>query len=266
MQRIDENTYIDDTLVTCAEYQLFIDEMRERGKYYQPDHWTSYQFPEGQAREPILGVRHSDAGAFCAWLTNRDASEWNYHLPTEENAEQFPKKASDQRQLGYWLNVEHKFAWVIPVPNNIRGINREHIHGRVLVFTRAQYGHIEGLFASNRARNIDRDLDRARALDQAVDPAHERAGVCALDLARVRDFADSLGLITYDLDVALTRYLAIDLNFDKELNSALLHALYEVNERDLALDIYIDIFTLLERMAGRSPAFEGIRLVKERIR
>ena len=28
MQRIDENTYIDDTLVTCAEYQLFIDEMR----------------------------------------------------------------------------------------------------------------------------------------------------------------------------------------------------------------------------------------------
>ena len=25
--RIDEKTYIDDTLVTCAEYQLFIDEM-----------------------------------------------------------------------------------------------------------------------------------------------------------------------------------------------------------------------------------------------
>jgi hypothetical protein len=55
-QRIDENTYIDDTLVTCAEYQLFIDEMREQDKYYQPDHWTSYQFPEGGARTN-LGVR-----------------------------------------------------------------------------------------------------------------------------------------------------------------------------------------------------------------
>lgn len=27
MQRIDENTFIDDTLVTCVEYQLIIDEM-----------------------------------------------------------------------------------------------------------------------------------------------------------------------------------------------------------------------------------------------
>jgi hypothetical protein len=58
-QRIDENIYIDDTLVTCVEYQLFVDEMREQGKYYQPDHWTSYQFPKGLARESILGVRRS---------------------------------------------------------------------------------------------------------------------------------------------------------------------------------------------------------------
>jgi hypothetical protein len=56
-QRIDENTYIDDTLVTCAEYQLFVDEMREEGKYSQPDHWISYQFPGGKAKEPILGLR-----------------------------------------------------------------------------------------------------------------------------------------------------------------------------------------------------------------
>ncbi len=33
-----------------------------------------------------------------------------------------------------------------------------------------------------------------------------------------------------------------------------------------ALDLYLEVFTLRERIAGRSPAFEGIRLVKERIR
>jgi hypothetical protein len=33
-----------------------------------------------------------------------------------------------------------------------------------------------------------------------------------------------------------------------------------------ALDIFIDLYTLQERIAGRSPAFEGIRLVKERVR
>jgi hypothetical protein len=60
-RRIDENIHVDDTLVTCTECQLFIDEMREQGKYYQP----SYQFPKGQAQIPILRVRLSDATSFC---------------------------------------------------------------------------------------------------------------------------------------------------------------------------------------------------------
>ena len=91
-QRIDENTYIDDTLVTCAEYQLFIDEMREQGKYYQPDHWISYQFQEGTGREPILGARHADAIAFCDWLTIRDRMGWRYRLPSMSEARIYPTK------------------------------------------------------------------------------------------------------------------------------------------------------------------------------
>jgi len=104
MQRIDDNTYIDDTLVTCAEYQLFIDEMREQGKYYQPDHWTSYQFPSGKGREAILGVRHSDAVIFCAWLTDREASEWKYRLPFEFEAKKFDVEHRVRHSpIGYWI-------------------------------------------------------------------------------------------------------------------------------------------------------------------
>jgi formylglycine-generating enzyme required for sulfatase activity len=76
MYRISENIYIDETLITCAEYQLFIDQRRKKGKYFQPDHWKFQEFPAGQAREPILGVRFSDAKAFCDWLTNRKKDEF----------------------------------------------------------------------------------------------------------------------------------------------------------------------------------------------
>jgi len=36
--------------------------------------------------------------------------------------------------------------------------------------------------------------------------------------------------------------------------------------REQLLDLFIDIYTLQERIAGRSPVFEGIRIVKERVR
>src|SRR5215216_2360440 len=100
MQRIDENTYIDDTLVTCAEYQLFIDELREQGKYYQPDHWPSYQFVDKQARQPVLGVRQSDTKAFGAWLTQKEHGEWVYRLPTEQEAISFPMGPMERSPIG----------------------------------------------------------------------------------------------------------------------------------------------------------------------
>ena len=68
MVRVDEDVYIDPTYVTHAEYQLFLDEQRQVGNYYQPDHWLAYQFPKGQGLLPVVGVRPTDAEAFCQWL------------------------------------------------------------------------------------------------------------------------------------------------------------------------------------------------------
>jgi len=106
MIRIDEYTYIDDSLVTCAEYQLFIDEMREMGKFVQPEHWTSYQFPSGLARTPILGVYPADAVAFCNWLTLREKGEWHFRLPTIVEATIFPLNASDIQYFCYWIEAK----------------------------------------------------------------------------------------------------------------------------------------------------------------
>src|SRR5215216_266029 len=119
-QRIDENTYIDDTLVTCAEYQLFIDEMREQEIHYQPDHWILYKFPEGKAREPILGVRSTDAEDFCEWLTNREAGRWHYRLPTKLEVTKYPMQQTlTQSARGYWMKQmddNSNLAWIGSTP------------------------------------------------------------------------------------------------------------------------------------------------------
>jgi hypothetical protein len=125
MQRIDENTYIDDTLVTCAEYQLFLDEMRKQGKYYQPDHWVSYQFPEGMGRLPILGIRPSDALAFSAWCTQNEKEGWVYELPTEQQTRKSPLPERENHPIGYWARTEKKeicFLWVDDPPKDARNL------------------------------------------------------------------------------------------------------------------------------------------------
>lgn len=83
MVHLKENTFIDASLITCGEYQLFLDEQRIRGKYYQPNHWKKSRFSPGQGHSPILGVRPLDAAAFCAWLTEREPGPWFYRLPVE---------------------------------------------------------------------------------------------------------------------------------------------------------------------------------------
>jgi hypothetical protein len=286
MQRIDEDTYIDDTLVTCAEYQLFIDEMHEMGEYYQPDHWTSYQFPDGQAQEPILGARHSDAVAFCKWLTQRESGEWTYRLPIKDEAAKFSLRPFEQSPLGYWIinhDDQSQFTWVKPILIDARRIK-----------------HILDLDIA-RALNTDtvRLRDLAHALD--IDLVSIRKYARVLDLARTFDSALTSNLtpslnvdhiLSLDVDLAhtLDRNFAHHSSHDIDLDSH--HSIKRADnsdfnqafdrarilDRDSNLDLarlqalksdlslYINIFTFQERIAGRSPAFEGIRLVKERIR
>lgn len=291
MQRINENAYIDDTLVTCAEYQLFIDEVREQGEYYQPDHWVSYQFSAGQAREPILGVRYSDAVAFCEWLTGRTTGEWKHRLPTPDEASDFPMKYQKLASLGYWIGENNQFAWIERTSYDAGGIDRAFDLAVALPFSkdlainRIRDRVLDRVRASDRAVNLAIALDfaldhtRSRALERARDHAYEpsrdhaislardpalslarnlaSARNCARDLALIRDRASDLGNPS-DLDRAL--------DLAHELDLALSHARGHASVLALGrhIDICIGIFTLQERIAGCSPAIEGIRLVKER--
>jgi hypothetical protein len=282
MIRIDENTYIDDTLVTCAEYQLFIDEMREQGKYFQPDHWTTYQFPVGQARAPIVGVRFRDAKTFCEWLTRREAAEWNFYIPTNALAIQYPLITMVQSPLGYWTvpDDEGQFTWIGSAPANPRNLDFDSV--LTIALNRARKSAHN--FASSIANTADstRMHEFTRKLEHSIDLARDRARNVILDrpldldhnIDLVHDWAHNILLLDHPFDRTLKYNLSSALDYTSE--RAIYHALElvfaHVNDRERAiefeqpifLELYLDLYTVQERIAGRSPAFEGIRLVKER--
>lgn len=101
--RIDERIEIDTSCISCAEYQLFIDQKRKEDRYYQPDHWSTYRYPEGTSSDPITGIRPSDAIDFCEWLNSRYPSrEFRYRIPSFEEVEANPRENSE---VGCWCTV-----------------------------------------------------------------------------------------------------------------------------------------------------------------
>lgn len=276
MQQFDANTFIDDTLVTCAEYQLFIDEMMIMIiEYFQPDHWTALQFQSGEANTPILGVRRSDASSFCEWLTQcEETGEWHFRLPTSEEAKAYPPPSTTQSTFGYWTEgntEETKFAWFGPAPRDARKIScdlaRSHDCKRPLDLDRmiSILRDTSGIKASTHNRVITRYIElevglalaRPRVMDLTHANAEALARTSAHDLSLFQDWGPS---VARDLAQSVDNAR----NIANEI--AQVHDPLLARARDIALDIYIDLYTLQERIAGRSPAFEGIRLVKERRR
>lgn len=236
-QRIDEDTYIDDTLVTCAEYQLFIDEMRERGKYHQPDHWSVYRFPDGQARKPVVGVRHSDAVVFCKWLSNREGKDWKFRLAYLNETNAYPiVKSVEEEMLGYWLMREGNFMWIDPAAGFQEIINLAIDHKDALELAK-----------------ILNFLDPASARDHALELDRSLMNIFDRNLAFDRD-----QILANASDHAHAIYVLDSINRASSFN---LNRIYVLTMR-----IYKNLELLQERIAGRSPAFEGIRLVKERIK
>ena len=79
---------IDGSFITCAEYQLFLDDAQTQGRFCQPDHWNSLDFKSGEALSSLSGVRASCAIAFCEWLTKHLKDGWIYRLPQPNEANQ----------------------------------------------------------------------------------------------------------------------------------------------------------------------------------
>jgi energy-coupling factor transporter ATP-binding protein EcfA2 len=264
MRRVDDNHYLDTSPVTHAEYQLFSDERRAHSDFRQPDHWSSYEFPKGAGRLPIVGIRQSDAKAFCAWLGTRTRGEWSYSLPeeaalhnyrvnrsrwdglrffSEENLFDDPRLSpreileriqSDIQMPStteYWSPSARRrliiFAWynfAVALAIDCSDIYFDRSIGRMLD------RHRDPAIAI--ARTLDRDLAIARAINlvSALDRTLDRA-LALYPHPRAVDLDRNL---YRDIDLDLARALAMDLASPPDRD------LYPARARDLAHDLELD--------------------------
>ena len=298
MIRLDDTREADESLVTHAEYQLFIDDMHAQGEYYQPDHWQSYQFSPGQGREPVVGVRPSDAATCCDWLTGRTNDGWKYRMPY---GGELPPLGTQETRAGYWtvsygscsIESQHEVSLDGDEVSRLRvGLALDGcLASDLAADTTGTPDLALALHAAvwrvlNRAPGGDRDTDLkhardlARRLDLAMKRVRGLAIESTLDLARYRACAPTL-----DLDRTLDRARAYAVSFDLadivepsrsqhtraklvDISIACTSAYNRFHEIARArpetyLDIYLDMVMLQGRREGKLPAFEGIRLVRE---
>lgn len=86
---------MDRTEVTNAEYADFV----RATNYTPPSHWSGKTPPFGQDNWPVVNVTFTDANAFAAWRSKRDAV--TYRLPTEEEWE-YAARNGEQADLYPW--------------------------------------------------------------------------------------------------------------------------------------------------------------------
>ncbi|NEP09906.1 MAG: SUMF1/EgtB/PvdO family nonheme iron enzyme [Symploca sp. SIO2C1] len=259
---LDDNVEIDLSYITCAEYQLFIDEKRQAGKNRQPDHWKDYRFPPGDAQKPITGVRASDAKKFCEWLTQQYSSlGFSYRLPTLTEAEKYP---ATEKLIGCWCNdrgekviagIEdaqwqdwhRSLAEVVILKNNLsRFLNRKFYP----VFTRNLYYNPYFYFYNNFKRNPDLYADLYRIFNRSPDIYPDLYS----DFYRIlnRLFKDYLYHNLYrDLKRVLDRVLDRNLNrelIDLNLYNDLFRDLRDLINPNLYNDLYRDLYRDINRL------------------
>lgn len=167
---------LDNSYITCVEYQLFIDEKRKVGQYRQPDFWRDARFRPGTSTEAIAGIRASDAEEFCEWLTRQFAGFGvRYRLPSRAETLAFPLA---NWQLGSWCYGQKKNMVVAIAPE------------------------LEQTWEENIAIALSLDLERARIRDGnfltsnlAVTLAKARYRQIASNIVRALTHINSQGLL-----------------------------------------------------------------------
>ena len=248
MIHLHDETYIDTSLITCAEYQLFLDDQLTRSISYRPDHWVNDQYLPNQGRAPVLGVRPSDAVAFCEWLTERESDGWLYRLPHQGEFEQDMGGEIKKRKLvagtGFWIDQGTKFVWANGGPRQFDKSIQERLD-RYYDLTNtfvdnldldyfdplARELNFDLAYARNRARNLDIDLAFARNFNYARDLIHDLDATFARD--KTLDL-DQVHILALTLDTARALALSRVPAYGIELAQNLSHSID--NTRALLLD------------------------------
>jgi len=161
LQRIDENRDIDVTFISCAEYQLFLDNILG-WEFHKPKHWKDFysnywmmsRFQKGFALKPVAGVLAKDAKAFCLWLHQKTGER--YRLPRSDEVEN-TLHDEDAASLATWTytNDLHELAW--SSENN-----------KKLITEKLQKISSVPVFLGDYCQNIDREINFSEHLKAAL--------------------------------------------------------------------------------------------------
>ena len=282
LQQIDDDRAIDRTFISYAEYQLFLDEMREKKEFYQPDHWLDFHFPKGSALQPIAGVRAPDVEKFCDWLSQKEHKK--YRCPTLKEAQEF--LATDNYQFATWCNDgsrnEWNLQWNSPKTKQDLELKLKQFHNDNLI---TQYIEQQNLvfsptnLKSNRSIDYDRAHQLARDLKNYLHKPQESNNSNQYKKNQLRELEVILNTDdVIEQQQAWRRYIAhwtreslIDYeNLEKKEDKCnwwqrLLHGKarnYAEEKRILALwCVWVEIIEA--RQKGRFPVSEGIRTVRD---
>jgi energy-coupling factor transporter ATP-binding protein EcfA2 len=262
MIRIDDTTSYDPSYMTNAEYQLFIDEKRASGEYHQPDHWHGCEFPERQGTLPVVGMRPSDAAAFCEWLSEWEVSSVKYRLPRPGELLWTDVDISGKTggAEGHWTrNKDGCFL------RGIIQIDQDRITLRSSVISDRFHRDISRALTINLAIDIDRVLSLTLMLVNDL-TLIRNLGI-ALDLARARALAIARGFkCEFPYDSSKQRVVfAGGLNLDFAVDLARALASESTRTHKAAFDLAVSLTILKLRREGKLEAFEGIRIVADKI-
>lgn len=258
-RRLDRYNEIDPHYLSCAEYQLFLDDSRARRMSYQPDHWPDFGFPKGQARSPVTGVRAQDVVAFCRWLSEREGNRVTYRLPTLNEVKQDTPEPSE---IGIWCTQDSELSLcnlsdpnkhqindtlqplsVLPLPTSL-GIGFD-VHSMRSVLDHHCETNRSLVRAFDHALDISRALSADRPPDLTRPIAIERARVVSKRLEIARDNLNEIiqhsnnGVVA-DLEQTLEYVLAVTRALDY----------------DVVLDRNRDAFTFAKRDQARDEGLD----------
>ena len=227
MKSINPIISIDDSFVTNIEYQLFLDEMQDEGNYYYPDHWPKPIFEQGQALEPVTGIRPTDAVAFCKWLTEFDIGPTNYRIPTSEEAEDEPI-------------VNSKLTYFVKPKDN------EAINFLTLDITPL------GIYKEDITKLFSSDIEDIKRLKSAIERKKIKAPKSSEILARTQRMPISAS--SYGIGKKQTTGIPLPFNFDEIRENRLLLESYETFSEllELQLEIFTNILytNLIQKLKG----------------
>jgi energy-coupling factor transporter ATP-binding protein EcfA2 len=227
LHRIDETREIDVEFISCAEYQLFLDEMRLKGKFYQPDHWRDYHFVKGSAEQPIVGVRATAAVEFCKWLSERE--QVKYRLP---QLEELKNSVPNKIEFATWYdeNGIYKLSWT----------SKE--HEKEIKKKLEKYSELRPVFIGNYKHDIDIEINFSKDLEQTISLN------CAFKVNKWFDKAvDSVLKWWY---VLLVIMLLVLIGWDNSLKAIYYGLLFGIPFAAVAIWIY--------RQASKQPQFQKI--------